>query len=760
MISIKKTSPYMTLTVSKKLWTILISASIVGSGIALACAGGWDDEYGSSNFTPEVFVDSAYSPFFLSDQFYYKIGHDENQDDRFNAANVSDWSAYLQSAAPATELSFFLEQASSTAADSAVQYASGRIAQAPAGTQLFDSWKKTNNKRWLAFLQYLQLAKKAESFAVNNFKYSWDYDSKPKTNTSFDAAPLNKQLQEAFSRTSDAFLKERYGFQLIRSYFFNGTPKQVIDQFGQLPKNNPATTLYYRSLSYLAGAYYKQKDYSKANYYYSLVYAGCDALKTVAHYSFHPQEEKDWNATLALCASPAEKATLWQMLGVFYKDEQRSIAEIYKLDPKSERLDLLLSRFINKYEQKFDTNGQLYTPFDTSIVAAGKQLVLQIAGAADTKTPWIWHTAAAYLHTLDGNYTAANAWYSKAAKVLPAGNFAAAQLRLLKLINTVGQVKIIDAKWENNVLPELSWLKNFDAKTLPDFRYSDAYAWVCQKMANKYRRQNDWVKAECFSGNPALYADNKKVEAMKAFLSKPSKTAYEQFCVDLSSVKLEHLFEYQAIRLCYADSLDAAIAFMEKAGNGAGIELAGNPFNGKIQDCHDCDHTAPQKIKYSKLAFLQKMKEMKDKIAKGEEVFTNALLLANAHYNISYFGNARFFYEGRIIGEGFSSAFYINDVFRPTLINMGMATRYYTLALQNAGNDEQKAKCQYMLAKCQRNQWYNQHIYADKSKQYQDEGMVNLASLAGFKALQQYPNTQYYKDVLRECGYFRMYTGK
>ena len=106
-------------------------------------------------------------------------------------------------------------------------------------------------------------------------------------------------------------------------------------------------------MAYAAGAYYKLKNYSKANYYYSKVYDGCNALKTVAHYSFHPQEENDWKATLALCANNEEKITLWQMLGVFYSDETRAMKEIYQLNPHSEKLNLLLTRAINKEELRF-----------------------------------------------------------------------------------------------------------------------------------------------------------------------------------------------------------------------------------------------------------------------------------------------------------------------------------------------------------------------------------------------------------------------
>ena len=236
----------------------------------------------------------------------------------------------------------------------------------------------------------------------------------------------------------------------------------------------------------------------------------------------------------------------------------------------------------------------------------------------------------------------------------------------------------------------------------------------------------------------------------------------KKLCSDICVKKPDDLFEYQAICLTYADSLDAAIIKMEKAGSGAATELPGNPFNGRIQDCHDCDHAAAQKIKYTKLGFLKKLQQIKEKVKTGSDVYNNALLLANAHYNISHFGNARVFYESKIMGADQSDASYIDSVFRKMLTGMAVASKYYALCFQSAATDEQKAKCQYMLAKCQRNQWYFENIYSKNDNPYNSEKdhLPDFIGWDGFKALKQYANTQYYRDLIKECGYFDTYIKK
>jgi tetratricopeptide (TPR) repeat protein len=133
--------------------------------------------------------------------------------------------------------------------------------------------------------------------------YEETKNNRPKAAT---FANLLSGLNAAFADTKDAFVKQRYWFQLVRFYFNFDAPK-AIQLFEQNQANFSKNTLYYRTMAYAAGAYYKQKNYAQANYYYSLVFDAGNNLKTVAHFSFHPQDEKDWQKTLSLCKNDNEK---------------------------------------------------------------------------------------------------------------------------------------------------------------------------------------------------------------------------------------------------------------------------------------------------------------------------------------------------------------------------------------------------------------------------------------------------------------------
>jgi hypothetical protein len=461
-----------------------------------------------------------------------------------------------------------------------------------------------------------------------------------------------------------------------------------------------------------------------------------------------------------MCANNDEKATLWQMLGIFYSDEKRALQEIYTLNPRSEKLDLLLTRAVNIQEQKFsvwDDNvmeSRLQFKKDSS-TSELVSLVTRIARAGNTNKPYMWYIAAGYLQMLNGNTKEATAFYAQAEKKLPNEELVQWQLRLLKLINTIASAQKADSKLENAVLADIEWLRS--NKTSDEtFRHATAFEWIKRTMADRYKKQKEFIKAVCFSNYKGFYTNNSNIEALKSFLNKAGKTPYESLCAKLYTLTTDDLLEYQAIRLTYEDKLEEAIEKLADSPDGA--VLPGNPFNGRLQDCHDCDHEAPQKIKYTNLSLLKKMKEMEDKIKAGTDVYTNAMLVANAFYNLTHYGNARAFYECSVLGESHSSPFSIDSAFRPFLTDMSLATKYYSLALTSAKTDEQKAKCHFMLAKCERNQWYNKTVY--NNNEYADRNLPDFLPWNGFKSLQQYQNTQFYKEAIKECGYFRTYTQK
>lgn len=722
-----------------KHWLLVVALAFLGYGVIWACAdGGWDDYYDSS-FAPEAFVDSTYKPLFYSDLFYYQIGHDNTHVERFNPHIVQEWQSYLGLPQSDTVLPFLLLKASKAYVDSVVAHQ----INLPHDFTQYVAAKKQNK-----FLHFLQYAKANESYAAAQLD-DWAYEGSVQSSPfSAEQIALAQAMEKDFKTKMDPFLKQRYFFQLVRSYFFQAQYEQCIAFYQKHQQSFPKNIIAARTMSYVAGAHYKLKQYAQSNYLYSKVYDVAPEFKTLAYFSFHPQEEADWQQTLALCKTTEEQITLWQLLGVYF-DEERAIEKIFSLNPKSEKLDLLLSRLIN--HQEYIVNEAADGQDASSDTALGRAiaLVAKIAQSNTVAKPYMWHIAAGYLYYLQSDYLHAAQYYTLSAQTMPSKALPQAQLRLFQLMNKVGAYTHIDARAEMELLPELQWLQSIDDKALPDFRYGTAYAWIKKILAKHYAQQNELIKSECFVHTDSFYTDAQNIKALKIVLQGP-KNDFEKYCAVIYPYSLGRINEFEAVMLAFNDKLDEAMQHMQLADEAKDFELYGNPFNGAIKDCHDCDHAAVQKTKYSKLSFLQKMKEMEQMVAQGKDVYNNCLLLGNAFYNMSYYGNARCFYEGEILVSAF-----MNPYFDSVITQSHFARFYYQKALMAAQNDEQKAKLTYMLLKCDRNDTYNS-TYAMSDIAYDLESYAGIPSI-GYGRMNKFKKTAFYKDVLKECGYFSTY---
>lgn len=744
----------MTKRFFKKQLLAFSALAFISYGVLWACAdGGWgEDSY--SAYTPEAFVDSAYKPFFYSDMFYYDIGHDVAHNERFNQSIVAEWAQYLGRNASDTELAYFLLSASKGIVDSVNQQPVNAL---PSNIGAMYIVQHKSDKKLAAFFKFLSFAKANENYAVSNVAY-WDYDDAvPQHKFTNEQIVLASTMLQEFNSVSDNFIKQRYFFQLVRNYFFQAKYDSCLAFYNQYQAKFPQNIIAARSSSYVAGAYYKQKNYAQANYLFSKVYDVSSDFKTVAHFSFHPQNETDWKQTLALCQNKEEQITLWQLLGIYY-DEQRSIREIYAINPKSDKLDLLLTRMVNKIELKSnwqytEYGAAIYKPSKDSVDATTVALITKIAEEQKTAKPYLWHLSAGYLYFLSQDYAKARSYYALAQKNMPKDELSQAQIRLLVLMNKVASCEKVNQAFENEILPDLKWLNGLGYETMPSFRYSSAYAWMKEALSSKYKSQKEYLRSELFLHQDTFYAHAPSVTILKAFLLNKNVTPFEQYCKEIYPISAQSISEYQSILFAYKDQIDEAIVKMQESDSLQYQQLLGNPFNGNIQDCHDCDHAATQKVKYSKISFLQKLKEMKANVQKNNDVYNNALLLGNAFYNMTHYGNARFFYEGAVMGSGHSVPDAIPNSFRNMLVDCSVAKGYYKKALAAATTDEQKAKVTYLLLKIERNEYYNKWFStADyNSWDYADVPPTN------FSVLYPYQNTKYYKEIIAECGYFKSY---
>jgi hypothetical protein len=715
-------------------------------GIIYACAGyEWDPSYGS-NYTPETFVDKSYSPLFLSGDMFYGVGHDNEHNSRFNDEIVQDWTSYFEGSLDSITVRYFLIESN---ANEVAQLQTFFTTKKSNATSL--KWAKKidiNNEKLNSFISFLALSKKIEKVSVN-IEESWSDEPLPEKK--FYNPQLLKTFENKYNTTSDAFLKNRYWFQVLKGYFYSGDNENILAFFQKTENTVPKNTLYYRGLAYVAGVNYKYKRFALSNYQYSQVFDHCPTMRMLAAYCFHPQEQADWNQSLAIAKTNKEKAALWAIHG-YYGNEEKAIEKIADLDANSEHLDYLLTRLINHQETKLSVNFNEKTVFENKkqvkadVNQSALALVSKIANSNITK-PYMWRMACGYLETLNGNYDQAEINFEKAENQMPKTSLSKNQLRLLRFVNNLSRIDEIDATNENTIINDLKWLYDeLSSNEESVFRYQNASSWSKSYLSALYKAKNNYIMSELFVSQPDFYKNENNLQLMKTFLMNKNPSEMEKIGASIYSINLKDINQFQAVRATFDNQIQAAIDFMLQTDSLQNAVLLGNPFNGSIKDCHDCDHAAYQKIKYTHIDFLNKIKLMQDNLANGLDVYNNNMLLGNAFYNITHFGNARLFYQIKIALP--NSPEY----------NCKQAKMYYKKALESAVNLEQIAKCNYMLAKCERNDFYNQQALLYENPWDAESETINFKEWKGFNLLKnQCSSTKFYQDVIRECGYFKTY---
>jgi hypothetical protein len=774
-----------------KLFLVFSVALFTVYGIIYACAGGddWDFFGYNSNFTPETFTDKSYSPLFLSGDVFYGIGFDTQHNSRFNEDLKSDWNAYLKTKMDTATVSYFLIGDLTTAYSD--ESKAGKNKTEITDLHVFFKTKKANatSLKWgkkvnlkedkiKSFIEFLYLAQKIETVSIG--KDYWSYD--PVVAKTFNDLKMIQSVENVYNTTADPFLKNRYWFLTVKAYFYSNNKPKTIEFFNKTEKSVPKNTLYYRALSYVAGIKYQQKKYSESNYLYARVFDKCPEMRVVTAYSFHPKNETDWGKSLAMAKDNKEKAALWAIHG-YYKDEVQAIEKIYELDPKSEHLNYLLTRLVNKQEQEinnsFEESAKENVPAKKLTVTENKEsnknkinkkafdLVSKISASGNTEKPYLWNIALGYLQTLKGDYGTADDNFDKAEKIMPKTELAKYQLRLLRFVNSMSKIDKLTDKNEKTILADLNWLYNELPKTYKgqEFRYQNAVSWSRSYLSTLYREKGNFVMSELFgesrygywSDGNSFYDNEKVLLEMKSFLAKSDKTEIEKIAASIYSLKLKDISNFQAVQATFKNKIPEAIAFIKETDSVQYHTFLGNPFNGNIKDCHDCEHAAYQKKKYSQIEFLTTIKSMQDKLAQKEDVYTNSLLLGNAFYNITHFGNGRTFYEISIVGYG-SSPYSFRDSMKKMITNCDLSKMYYQKAFEAATTKEQKAKCVYLLSKCERNDYYNNKYNKVTNWWSVEDDKINFIAWNGFKALKKdYADTKYYQDVIAECGYFKTY---
>jgi hypothetical protein len=747
---------------SKKFLILSISAALVMiTGIILACADfGYEDFY-SSFFAPETSHTNEFKPFYRSLNKFYGAEQFDSPVNSFDSINIVEWRNFFGGVVNRADMKFLMYRSRIGEIDSLIFYLKDNKFQAKSYLRYNSIYSVPDKAATKEFLYYLGFARRCEPYATYVPDW-WDDNTKSKSprNNSTSMYKLIEGGARALVNVKSEFIRQRYIFQIVRLYF-NSEDYSNCLTFYNAHANELTTenTIKYRTMGYAAGAYYKLKNYSWANYLYAITYDKCNEMKIPSFLSFHPQEEADWDEALQLAKNTREKEALWHLLGI-YADPLRAIKQIYALNPKSDLMDLLLVRAVNISEENFIPGLDYYTEqkdsgyvlrnakVDTNLLA----FIKDVADKRNTNKPYLWDLSAGYLCIASDDYKSGEKYLKNAEKESHNDVIVAEQIRAFRIISKVEQYTSPNPKQETEFARELVWLTK--EKHEEGLRSSQVATWAIKRLSEKYRAFGNQVLAQClnYDQDKQFYNDPGKMKALITLMDKPSKSEFEQFALSVHPYSRADLFEFQAIGLIYQYKFEEAVEKFDECKGSGDSELLGDPFIIHINDCHDCDHLSKDGDVYTKYTFVKRMAELQAFTSgDSKKLAQNYFLLANGFYNMTYFGNARLVYDTKmtfnysIDFEYDSKSHHLDEA----IYDCSKAEEYYRKAMEFSVDKEFKAKCCFMAAKCEQNNYFISNDF-DTDKP--------VRSGKYFKMMQEnFSKTNYYKEVLKECGYFAMF---
>lgn len=646
----------------------------------------------------------------------------------------------------------------------------------------------------LEALGYVLFAKQVEPHVIGS-----DYWEPVKRN----AEQMNKLIKNGFQLHKAAkkeIFKVRYLYQVLRLAHYNGRYSDVVNWYDQYMQGiTVSSVLRPMSMALKAGAYFRTGEKEKAAYWFSKAFAE-SKVKRVSNFlgvRWSNSEDFDEKKALALCNNDNEKATLTALLHMHgMSSSLDAMKNIYQLNPAAEELEIMTLREINKLEERYLTpalgkekdkeDKYMYYYFweettdSTMNVSLGEVKALQefLHTAAQNKqvrNPGLLETAAAYCAYMRRDFNNAEK-YIAAAQSLTLTPKVKDQLMLTQLLVTINKAPQIDAAFEEKLLPSLQWL---EAKVKKDPEWIRFYRnLLTEVMAPRYHKQKELYKETLMYGladwvvkpndgdgwwmaNGVSFMQNETADVEKLYaLMTGKQTAFEKYLLTHNSITQNTVVDFAGTVYLREYNYAKAIEWFKKAKPGPADIIAKDAFVDLTYDLVEAQ-PAEAKLKTTKLGFAEEMQRL-TRLAETDKANAarHFYKLATGYYNMTYYGHAwelvqynRSGVDGYHIPKDATS-------FQKEYYGCFTAEKYFEKAMNASADNNFKARCLFMMAKCAQKQvpspqWEDYKDYDD----YEKAGQAYLPKFMDNKHFPQfkkeYSNTAFYKQVYNSCSYLR-----
>lgn len=784
----------------KKLIIFFVSLTacfFIGIIIDLACGPEPDPyDYYSSFFHNTIQDNQGYRPFYFNGLLY--LNDDKNPADEGDI-NSKEWAIYLGKEVLTKDVRLAMYDLPHKT-DSALL-----LNYLKPGGMLPDSLRKNTFLRAMvsgrhnSALQYYRFAKSSEPFVNQFYGDRWN----PKQP---DAGLLINKQKEALQKAAtekDSFIKLRYYYQAQRLMRYAGKPREanaIYDKYIANAKSKSHVMGW--ALSLRAGA---ENNLAKSAYLFSKVFANYPERRIQAFHDFSSIHEKLENI-LKYAKTGDEKAFVYAIRGFHVPRVSLSALEnIYRCQPRSPLIKVLLVREINKIEESYlsgrlnKTNWQ--NPYSYLQPYVGEDSTIRKQRAYIPKLrlfcnklvstqPVLSKLTLAYLSWIQddnssGFKTLAEIGNRKLKPELED------QRQIIKLLLLSQKIKKLNQINEPELVSSLTWLNKkvkYEARTIkPKYEnyywddydernYSassrDFYAMV---LAPAYLKQKDTAMAALamLKSKLTIIPTAPEYRRMALGFNLPdllqrkihsydvvkvinwSKNTAKTFYIKLLTSDIDrdithNLYDLLGTTYLREHRYNAAIKAFKKipekklklAPHNWDTELRSNPFLDRLHDFPKKYDSISAKG-YTKLQFAKRMAKLQKLVrADPKNASRYYYIMATGLYSTSFYGNAWYYIS-------YTNTSYDRDrkpgeYYDADFLSTSNAQNYFLKARALSNNKEFRARCTFMAAKCHQKQTND---FADGPGMRHDPY---------FRELQKhYQKTSFYKIAINECSYFR-----
>lgn len=770
----------------------------------IGCGGEMDPyDYYTSFFHPDLPTTKAYRPF-----YYTGINLLYDEVEPVNTVDVlsKEWAAYC--GLPVTE---------SDAKKFVTRFAWKDLnnlyfhLEKNQPLKIPDSVKRNNmtahfiKNKDLETLGYIMYAKKVEPFVINTG--DWNEPAR-------DSVKMDKLIRNGFqlhAASKLGFIQLRYLYQVMRLAHYSRRYADVIawyDKYAVVSEN--ISVLKNLCLALKAGALFRSGQQKEAAYLFSRSFSGSQAKRISNYLGFQWSIDPKTNRSvyLQMCKNDTEKAAMLAMFSLGTPTlELATLKEIYKLDPACDVLEVLAVREINKLEEAYfspnlkRTNGGKAFYYDWGDRTTDS--VLNAIGTTATRYIKFFHdaaennkvtnaalfeTSAAYIAFMTKDYKLAKKYLAKAEKMNPSQKVKD-QVLLTNLLVAINENDKIDAALEQQLLPSIQWLEQKAKAEAPIMNgYWETYQWktfyrslMSEIIAKRYHNQGDLTKETLAIGAAdfimkrtnqddysSMYGldflrnnlESKDVENLFALMNSNKQSHFEQYLITHNAVRKADVIDFAGTAYLREYNYAKAIEWFRKSKEK--IVLHKDPFAELLFDREE-QLPAESKFTTTKLAFAEEMLRLEKQAMLSRPATQQYYKMALGMYNMTYYGHTwelvKYYRSGT---DGYYLPKDANS-FEKEYYSCQKAKEYFENAMGMARDNEMKAKCLFMIAKCSQKQLrqpkyidYTGDNYWEKMEADTKNYIAKFMDNEYFpQFVEDYSNTAFYKTAFNSCSYLR-----